>query len=340
MGLDYYELLGLQRTATTGDVQKAYRKLALKHHPDRSATDESVTVFQLVSEAYDVLCNPKTKGFYDLYGEEGIKYGVTDGKGTKKGGFYECKKTPLKIFVEFFGTENPFAALEDLSKSIQSVLGTPVLKPGKKKTIPLPVALEDIYTGCSKRVENQRKILFENGTVKAETKKFNINIQPGCTSGTKYVFDGAGHQIPGHKAGSIVYVVEEAPHPVFERDGSDLIFRVQIPLVKSLTGFSIDLQTLDKRTLCIPVTNIVQTGDVMVIEDEGLPLPKGKGGKGNLVVEFEVLFPKVLSETQKQVIKSGFFYPASATPTQQKSVENYLGSFSHSTEGWSVGFSK
>ena len=338
MGLDYYELLGLQRTATTGDVQRAYRKLALKHHPDRNPSDESSTVFSLVSEAFDVLCNPKTKGFYDLYGEEGIKYGVTDGKGSKKGGFYACKKTPLEIFVEFFGTENPFAALEDLSKSLQSVLGTPVLKAGKKKTIPLPVTLEEIYTGCSKLVENERKILYENGTVKKETKKFNIPISPGCKSGTKYVFDGAGHQIPGHKAGSIVYVVEEEPHPVFTRNGSDLALKVQILLVKSLSGFSIDLQTLDKRTLCIPVTNIVQTGDVMVIDEEGLP--SSSGSKGSLVVEFEVLFPKVLSETQKQVIKSGFYLPSSTTPAQQKSVESYLGSFSHSTEGWSVGFSK
>ncbi|QDZ23738.1 DnaJ-like protein [Chloropicon primus] len=338
MGLDYYEILSLQRTATTADVQKAYRKLALKHHPDRTSSEDSVAVFGLISEAYDVLCNPKTKGFYDLYGEEGIKYGVTDGKGTKKGGFYACKKTPLETFVEFFGTENPFAALEDLSKSLQSVLGTPVLKPGKKKTIKLPVSLEDIYTGCNKMVENERKILFENGTVKAETKKFNIPISPGCKSGTRYVFDGAGHQVPGCKAGSIVYVVEEEAHPLFERDGADLIFKVQIPLVKSLTGFSIDLQTLDKRTLCIPVTNIVQTGDVLTIEDEGLPT--GNGGKGCLVVAFEVLFPKVLSETQKQIIKSGFYLPSATSQAQQKSVDSYLGSFSNATEGWSVGFSK
>jgi len=222
MGLDYYEILSLQRTATTADVQKAYRKLALKHHPDRSANEESIAVFSLISEAYDVLCNPKTKGFYDLYGEEGIKYGVTDGKGTKKGGFYATKKTPLETFVEFFGTENPFAALEDLSKSLQSVLGTPVLKPGKKKTIPLAVTLENLYTGCTKIVENERKILYDNGLVKTETKKFSIPISPGCKSGTKYVFDGAGHQIPGCKAGTIVYVIEEATHPVFERDAPRL----------------------------------------------------------------------------------------------------------------------
>ena len=97
MGLDYYEILSLQRTATTADVQKAYRKLALKHHPDRSANEESIAVFSLISEAYDVLCNPKTKGFYDLYGEEGIKYGVTDGKGTKKGGFYACSTSAYRL---------------------------------------------------------------------------------------------------------------------------------------------------------------------------------------------------------------------------------------------------
>jgi DnaJ-class molecular chaperone len=133
-------------------------------------------------------------------------------------------------------------------------------------------------------------------------------------------------------------VVQEDSHPVFQRDGADLIFKVQIPLVKSLAGFSIDLQTLDKRVLCIPVTDIVQTGDTMVIDGEGLPT--GEGGKGCLVVEFEVLFPKVLSETQKKIIRSGFYLPSETTATQQKHVETYLGSFSHSTEGWSVGFSK
>ena len=337
MGLDYYSILGLQRTATLSDVQKAYRKLALKHHPDRSSSKDSEDVFALISEAFDVLCNPKVKGFYDLYGEDGIKHGVHDGVGNVKGGFYKIQKTPLETFVDFFGTENPFAALEDLSKSLQSVLGKPVLKPGKKKTIPLIVTLEEVYSGCTKTVEFTRKIMDSDGKVTSELKRFSVDVKPGSKDGTKYVFDGAGNQLPGCKAGSLVYVLETEEHPQFQRDGnSNLIFEVQIPLVKSLSGFSIELQTLDKRNLCLPVTNIVQTGDCSVIKEEGLT--RADGTKGDLKVIFDVLFPKVLSETQKEVLKSAFYLPSSPNAAQSASIDAYLKMFNNTTEGWSVGF--
>ena len=347
MGLDYYEILSLQRTATTADVQKAYRKLALKHHPDRSANEESIAVFSLISEAYDVLCNPKTKGFYDLYGEEGIKYGVTDGKGTKKGGFYATKKTPLETFVEFFGTENPFAALEDLSKSLQSVLGTPVLKPGKKKTIPFHwrSPWRTSTRGAPKSSRTRGRFFTTTASSRPRPRNSASPSAPAASPERSTSLTAPDTRFPGARPAQLFTSLRRRPtpslsatHPVFERDGADLIFKVQIPLVKSLAGFSIDLQTLDKRTLCIPVTDIVQTGDTMVIDGEGLPT--GGGTKGNIVVIFEVLFPKVLSETQKQLIRSGFYLPSSQTAAQQKSVDTYLGSFQHSTEGWSVGFQK
>ena len=83
MGKDYYHDLGLTRSATEICIKKAYRKLSLKYHPDKDETAHAATVFAAVAEAYDVLSDPKNKGFYDLYGEEGLKEGVSDGKGGK-----------------------------------------------------------------------------------------------------------------------------------------------------------------------------------------------------------------------------------------------------------------
>ena len=97
-GVDYYDDLGLTRVASTTDIKRAYRKLSLKYHPDQDASPEASVAWMRVSEAYDVLSQPKLKGFFDLYGEEGLKDGVSDGRGGVKGGFYTFSRDPLAIF--------------------------------------------------------------------------------------------------------------------------------------------------------------------------------------------------------------------------------------------------
>lgn len=156
MGRDYYNDLGLTRSATEVDIKKAYRKLALKYHPDKDDTPHAATVFAAVAEAYDVLADARNKGFYDLYGEEGLKRGITDGKGGRRGGFYEFSSSPLLVFCAFFGTDNPYKALNEIAESFEAMTATPKQKNGKPTYFPLEATLEEIHHGALKKVRLRR----------------------------------------------------------------------------------------------------------------------------------------------------------------------------------------
>ena len=144
MGKDYYTDLGLTRSASDVDLRKAYRKLSLKYHPDKDESAQAAKVFAAVAEAYDVLSEAKCKGFYDLYGEEGLKRGVTDGKGGRRGGFYAFEKAPTGVFSAFFGTDNPYKALNELAEAFEALTATPKFKAGKAMRSELSATLEEV----------------------------------------------------------------------------------------------------------------------------------------------------------------------------------------------------
>jgi len=152
MGKDYYTDLGLTRSATDVDIKKAYRKLSLKYHPDKDESAHAAKVFTAVAEAYDVLSEAKCKGFYDLYGEEGLKRGVTDGKGGRRGGFYAFEKAPTSVFASFFGTDNPYKALNELAEAFEALTATPKFKAGKAIRAELPATLEEVRASPAWRI--------------------------------------------------------------------------------------------------------------------------------------------------------------------------------------------
>ncbi|XP_013786562.1 dnaJ homolog subfamily B member 4-like isoform X2 [Limulus polyphemus] len=111
MGKDYYKILGLKRNASDGEIKKAYRKLALKFHPDKNKSPEAEEKFKEVAEAYEVLSDKKKKEIYDQYGEEGLKGSSGGGSGGGGSGpqyTYTFHGDPRATFAQFFGTDNPF----------------------------------------------------------------------------------------------------------------------------------------------------------------------------------------------------------------------------------------
>ncbi|CAL1286713.1 unnamed protein product [Larinioides sclopetarius] len=111
MGKDYYKILGISKGASDDEIKKAYRKLALKFHPDKNKTPEAEEKFKEVAEAYEVLSDKKKKEVYDQYGEEGLKGGLGGGGGTGGAGqnfSYTFHGDPRATFAQFFGTDNPF----------------------------------------------------------------------------------------------------------------------------------------------------------------------------------------------------------------------------------------
>ncbi|KAJ2920876.1 hypothetical protein H1R20_g16218, partial [Candolleomyces eurysporus] len=170
-------------------------------------------------------------------------------------------------------------------------------------TKPLKVSLHDLYDGATKRLKVGRKLL--NGTT--EEKVLEIQIQPGWKSGTKIRFPKAGNETSYGEAQDIVFVVEEKPDLVFRRDGNDLIAKVDIPLVEALTGApgsgkkAIDM--LDGRKLQVTVpSGIVQPNQRSVVSGEGMPIRKDGQvrRKGDLIVEWNVVFPTSLTASQKE----------------------------------------
>lgn len=130
-----------------------------------------------------------------------------------------------------------------------------------------------------------------------------IEIKPGWKKGTKLTFPEKGNEEPGIIPADIIFVVEEKPHPVFKRDGNDLVFSQEITLLEALTGKSIDLITLDGRTLMIPLTDIINPDHEIVVPNEGMSISKEPGRKGNLRLKLNVRYPLKLTAEQKSELK-------------------------------------
>jgi DnaJ family protein B protein 4 len=133
-----------------------------------------------------------------------------------------------------------------------------------------------------------------------------VDVKPGWKDGTKITFTGKGDELaPGGPAADLVFIVKQQPHPTFARIGNDLHATVKLPLVAALTGGSASLRMLDGSTVELPVSasQPVSHGSVRVMRGEGMPLSREPGKKGDLHVKFEVVFPRQLSQQQKEQLR-------------------------------------
>lgn len=136
-----------------------------------------------------------------------------------------------------------------------------------------------------------------------ETEILTINVKPGWKKGTKITFPEKGNEQVNQLPADLVFVIDEKPHEVYKRDGNDLIVSHKVSLVEALAGTTVNLTTLDGRSLTIQVTDIVSPGYELVIAKEGMPIAKEPGKKGNLRIKFEVKFPARLTADQRAGIK-------------------------------------
>lgn len=130
-----------------------------------------------------------------------------------------------------------------------------------------------------------------------------IGVKPGWKKGTKITFPEKGNEHPGVIPADLVFIIDEKPHPVFTREGNDLIVLQKISLADALTGYTVNLTTLDGRTLAIPVTNVIHPEYEEVVPKEGMPLQKDQTKKGNLRIKFNIKFPARLTAEQKAGFK-------------------------------------
>ncbi|GFZ03652.1 DNAJ heat shock family protein [Actinidia rufa] len=130
-----------------------------------------------------------------------------------------------------------------------------------------------------------------------------IEIRPGWKKGTKITFPEKGNQEPGVIPADLIFVIDEKPHAVYTRDGNDLVVNLEISLLEALTGKTVELTTLDGRSLLIPLTEIVKPGHEVVVSNEGMPISKEPRNKGNLRIKFDVKYPSRLTTEQKSDLR-------------------------------------
>lgn len=307
MGLDYYEILTVERGATEEDLKKAYRKLAMRWHPDKNPNDkdEAEAMFKQISEAYEVLSDPKKRQVYDQYGEEGLKDGPPPGSAEDPTGFNP--RNAEDIFAEFFGT-SPFGyggggARRSTRFSCDGGDGSGPKKPPPVESM-FPCGLDELYTGSTRKMKISRQVVEPNGRLKTESEILTIEVKPGWRKGTKITFPDKGNQQQNQLPADLVFVIDEKPHDIFSRDGNDLFMTHCLSLAQAIGGTTVEVTSLDGRSLSIPITNIVSPSSEHVVPGEGMPVTREPAVKGDLRIKFEVVFPTRLSPEQRASLKS------------------------------------
>lgn len=269
MSIDYYKILEVPKTATDDEIKKAYRKLALKWHPDRCKDSSAKKKFQDISNAYAILSDKQKRENYDKFGSPdgppSMGMGAGNGPGhsfsfsTSTGGAFNVN--PDRLFEEFFGSNF-------------SGFGGP--QPGHHVSRPQSVTdinctLEEIYNGCTKKF----KI-----TLDGQQETVEINIKPGTAPGHRY------------QRKNCIFKVNYKPHKVFTCIKGDLHYHVNLDLKDYINGFSIIIEHLDgkKKKISNHYGDTVIGSDPLTMTVPGL----GMTTSNDLIVHFKVKLPKTL----------------------------------------------
>ncbi len=275
--MDYYSTLGVNKGASDDDIKKAYRKMAMKHHPDRGG-DEAT--FKKISEAYDVLSDPQKKQMVDMGIDPRNQNTNTYGNSFNQGPF------------EFhFGGMPP--GMEDIFGrfGFGGGFNQRPLRKNKSLNITVAVTLEDVLIGKDLNAE-----ITIPGTNKR--KMINIAIPAGIEMGQQIKYEGMGDDsIRDLRPGDLIVNVDILPHPLFRREGSSLIFEKTISVWDAILGTTIDINTLDNKILTITVPKGTQPGTTLSCKGEGLPIIRSRQ-RGNLLINLKVEIPKNLSDEQ------------------------------------------
>ncbi len=283
---DYYKLLGVSRSASADEIRTAYRKLAMKYHPDRNPDDKAAEEhFKEINEAYQALSDPQKRARYD---QVGSAYSNWQGRGAPQGGFnWDEWRSASGGGQQPVNFDDLFGGAGGFSDFFQTLFGG-----GASEFASRPIVSEHLAQISLKEAHDGAARMLEGGG-----RRVQVNIPAGVKSGSKVRVPGAGPN------GQDVYLkIEVTPDPRFERKNDDLYTSVSVDVFTALLGGEAEVEALAGRLrLTIPAGT--QPEQMMRLAGRGMPRLRPRGEKGDLYVRVKVQIPRGLSAEQKVLLE-------------------------------------
>jgi curved DNA-binding protein len=295
---DYYEILGVQRTASQADIQRAYRKLARKHHPDVSKASDAEEKFKEINEAHEVLKDPEKRQKYDQLGPDwqaGQEFRPPPGWdvhfdfGRGGAGQSEFQWGGTGGFSDFF--EALFGGRgfhEAGAGGGRRGRGQVWSQPGADQEATIRISLEDAFRGGAKPISLQSQTMTPNGQLSVQERRYDVKIPAGILPGQKVRLSGQGGEgMGGGARGDLYLKVEIEPHPVYQLKERDLYMDIAVTPWEAVLGAEIAAQT-PSGPITLKIPPGTQGGVKLRLRGKGMPNPKGAAGDLYATVSIKV----------------------------------------------------
>ena len=286
---DYYEVLGVSKNASDDEIKKAYRKLAIKYHPDKNPGDkEAEAKFKEINEAHDVLSDKQKRARYDQFGHAGVGGagfgGGASGNPFGQGGAFNFNG---QTFNFDFGGGSPF---DDILGNIFGFGGARRPRRGADYQTSVTLTFEEAIFGTTEEVE-------------IDGKKTKVKIPAGIDDGMSIRIHGKGGPAPegGTERGDLYVRIRVKPHKHLTREGAIILSEEHIDMVDAALGTEIDVETVD-GTVTMKVPAGTQSGTPFKLSGHGVPM-RADGDRGPHIVTVIVETPKNLSKKQKELLE-------------------------------------
>jgi curved DNA-binding protein len=310
---DYYEVLGVDRAAKQEEIQRAYRKLARKFHPDVNKAPDAEDKFKELSEAYEVLKDPEKRQKYDQLGanwkdgqdfrpppgwETHFDFGRGGGPGQTEfhwggtGGFSD-------FFETLFGGQHargaPFGGMRGGGP------GAGWSQAGADQEATIRISLEDAFQGATKTITLQMQSVAADGQMSVQSKNYEVKIPKGILNGQKIRLAGQGGEgMGGGPRGDLYLKVELGPHALYDVEGRDLTLKLPITPWEAVLGAEVEVSTLS-GPVTVKIPPGTQSGQKLRLKGKGMP--HTKGAPGDLYVVIHIAVPKKPGDRERELFE-------------------------------------
>lgn len=289
---DYYQSLGLGKTATKDEIKKAYRSLAKLYHPDLNPEDrEAESKFLEIQEAYEILSDDEKRQSYDMFGSVGYQQGS---------GYSRTTWNPQQGFSGYEFSFGDISGLDDLFGDIfGSAMGRARRRPtrGRDSVVALEIDFETAIGGGTRDITISKETYGQ----KPEKESISINLPAGIDSGQTIRVQGKGQTgYGGAPRGDLYLKIKVRPHPLFERRGDNIYLELPVTIYEAVLGSEIKVPTIDQTTTSVKIPPGIQNGTKLRLKGKGVPNLR-TNLKGDQYVVVNITMPDKLDKKAKKM---------------------------------------